>query len=866
MMTPIENVLSRLKGARQAGSGWSARCPAHDDKSPSLSVQEGDDGRVLLCCHAGCTTADVAAAIGMKVADLMPTNGTARRQAPRPPVPPKPTKTYPTHEAALQAYRLGEPSRIWTYETGQGDLVGAVGRWDGPDGKQVRPVALVANGWACAAMPAPRVLYNLPIIRESDGTIWVHEGESCADAARELGLVATTSAGGSKAATKSNWSPLAGREVVLLPDCDDPGEQYVADVTRLLSELNPPATVRILRLPNLPAGGDIVDYIGANPNTTADDLRRLAEAVTVEALEVDAQSEAAALFGPEHEDEPKVALPAWVPFPIEALPGPVALFVEEAAACTGTDPSFAALAALVSAAGAVGNRAAALVLKGWTEPSVLWGAMIGRSGTTKSPVLKLVTRPFLDLYKESRVQHAEAMAAYERDLDRYELALADWKKDAKAGEVKDKPLLPTKPVEKRTMVSDITVEKLAALLNENPRGLVAVRDELASWLGSFDRYSQGKGADMPAWLSMYDASSVTVDRKTSGSIYVDRAAVSVLGSIQPRTLKRLFGNAERECGLLGRFILVEPPEQLGLWTDKSLSDHAAAGWRSIIDGLVGLPPALDDDGTERPQYLPVHRDALPDFITWHDALKRELHDIEDEDLRAALSKLKGTCVRLALILACVEAAMGERVTCIGREPVRRAILIADWLKNEARRIYMMMGKSAGDEVTHELVEWIRERGGEVTVRDLAYSGPRHFRGDNDAARKALDLLKLDGLGDWFSLSPGPRGGRSTQVFRLKSPEAGCATPVFDTVAAGSASASTSNTAKNADADPNVEDPDFSPNVAPEHPGDDDLPPPEIRFANADELALDPWAGMAERDANGLTAVERAEQYRREVAP
>jgi len=364
---------------------------------------------------------------------------------------------------------------------------------------------------------------------------------------------------------------------------------------------------------------------------------------------------------------------------------------------------------------------------------------------------------------------------------------------------------------------------------------------------------------------MYDASSVVVDRKTSGSVYIERAAVSVLGSVQPRTLKRLFGNAERESGLLGRFLLVQPPEQLGLFTYKDLSDGAADGWRKIIDALVGMPPALNEDGTERPQYLPVHRDALPSFVRWHDDLKHELAAVEDEDLRAALSKLKGGCIRLALVLACIDAAMGEWVVCIGREPVRRAILIADWLKGEARRIYMMMGKSASDEITHELVTWVRQRGGEVTVRDLAYSGPRRFRGE-DAARKALDLLKLDGLGDWFSPSPGPRGGRPTRVFRLKSAEAGCKTPDPDPVAGGCASASTSNTAKNADAEPSVEDPIFGPNIAHEHPGDD-LPPEHIRFAGADEAAAEieanPWAGMAVRDDDGLTAVEREERYRTE---
>ena len=57
-MSPIDLVIDLLDGVRKSGSGWSARCPAHEDHSPSLSISEGDDGRVLLHCFTGCTTED----------------------------------------------------------------------------------------------------------------------------------------------------------------------------------------------------------------------------------------------------------------------------------------------------------------------------------------------------------------------------------------------------------------------------------------------------------------------------------------------------------------------------------------------------------------------------------------------------------------------------------------------------------------------------------------------------------------------------------------------------------------------------------------------------------------------------------------
>ena len=71
---PINFVLSRLKNVRRSGDGNQASCPCHDDQSPSLSVLEGDDGRVLLKCFAGCTAEDIVRSIGLTMADLFVTS------------------------------------------------------------------------------------------------------------------------------------------------------------------------------------------------------------------------------------------------------------------------------------------------------------------------------------------------------------------------------------------------------------------------------------------------------------------------------------------------------------------------------------------------------------------------------------------------------------------------------------------------------------------------------------------------------------------------------------------------------------------------------------------------------------------------
>jgi len=82
MPGPVDRVLGRLHGVHRSGKGWTARCPNHQDRFASLSVAEGDDGRVLLHCHAGCSTDSVVTAMGLAMVDLFPT-GSRERLGPR---------------------------------------------------------------------------------------------------------------------------------------------------------------------------------------------------------------------------------------------------------------------------------------------------------------------------------------------------------------------------------------------------------------------------------------------------------------------------------------------------------------------------------------------------------------------------------------------------------------------------------------------------------------------------------------------------------------------------------------------------------------------------------------------------------------
>ncbi len=147
---------------------------------------------------------------------------------------PKPYQSHPS---------LGRPTRVFPYHCADGKVDFFVYRFDLPNGKEIRPLTLWgATGgffrWFWKGLPDCRVLYNLlEIIARPDAPVVVVEGEKAAEAARILlpGYVVTTSANGSKSPKKTDWSPLTGRNILLWPDTDRPGEQYVRAVAGLVN-------------------------------------------------------------------------------------------------------------------------------------------------------------------------------------------------------------------------------------------------------------------------------------------------------------------------------------------------------------------------------------------------------------------------------------------------------------------------------------------------------------------------------------------------------------------------------------------------------------------------------------------------------
>jgi DNA primase len=194
--------IARGLGARRSGSSWMARCPAHDDRNPSLSIREVE-GKVLLHCHAGCSQRDVIDAL--KARGLWESNQEAA----------SPRRIHATYD----------------YTDENGDLLYQTVRYEPKGFAQRRPNG--RGGWVWKKGPR-QVLYHLREVLQAP-IVFVVEGEKDVETLRGRGFVATTNAGGATA----RWLPqyteaLRGREVILIPDNDAPGRKRVLDIARAL--------------------------------------------------------------------------------------------------------------------------------------------------------------------------------------------------------------------------------------------------------------------------------------------------------------------------------------------------------------------------------------------------------------------------------------------------------------------------------------------------------------------------------------------------------------------------------------------------------------------------------------------------------
>jgi putative DNA primase/helicase len=243
-MCNLNELLEKVGGGRRSGEGWSARCPTHDDKNASLSVSQGDDGTILLRCHAGCSTQKVVESIGLTLRDLFPQNGAMGNRT-------------------SGKKSLGTIAAVYRYVDEKGELLHECVRYANPkDFRQRHPNGHGGYEWNLNG--CRRVVYKLPelLAAHPEQIVFICEGEKDVDNATSIGVLATCSPMGAGKWRKEFNEHFRKREmVVILPDNDQQGRDHAEQVASNLHGVAD--SVKILALPGLPDKGDISDWLTA---------------------------------------------------------------------------------------------------------------------------------------------------------------------------------------------------------------------------------------------------------------------------------------------------------------------------------------------------------------------------------------------------------------------------------------------------------------------------------------------------------------------------------------------------------------------------------------------------------------------------
>jgi len=456
------------------------------------------------------------------------------------------------------------------------------------------------------------------------------------------------------------------------------------------------------------------------------------------------------------------------PFRADMLPEAIRAYVMDVADRQQSPPDFVAVASICGLSAVLGRKVLIRPKQhdDWTVTPNQWGAIIGRPSAMKSPSMKEALRPLDKIQRDAREAFEFALEEHAAENRLREIEKGEIEKQAKklAREKKREEALALlvqseaegeAPTRLRLVVNDASVEKLGELLNENPNGLILVRDELAGWLSKMTQ--DDHQADRAFYLECFDGNGrFTYDRIGRGTIDIEHCTLSMIGGIQPSKIAPLVRGATRgtaDDGLIQRLQLAVWPDdnRRWRWIDRQPDAKARHAFEQAFYRLHGLH---FDDGTGEPPCWRFTAKAQGLFVEWMEEVQKiaRADDIHPA-LESHLLKMPQTIAGLALLFEVLDGQGGE----VGEIATARALEWADYLRSHAERLYSVAVGSAIESA--RLILSRREKLPELfTGRDIQRKGWAGLD-SLEAIRDALETLVEYGYLTESLMPPTAQGGR-----------------------------------------------------------------------------------------------------------
>ena len=681
--------------------------------------------------------------------------------------------------AAARLYRQ-PPDGLWRYPNAAGALAFCACRWNGPNGaKDIRPLSWIdGEGWRFKHWPDGRPLYNAnQIAANPEAPIVVTEGEKAADAAARIfpKSIATTSSGGGGAAHKTDWTPLAGRRVLIWPDNDVPGGKYARDVGALLAALN--CKVSILdpaalfaraievgfSVAEKAAGYDAVDALADWP-----DAAQLRETAAGLAAPLDAGP---ATCSPRSEPLPLAPpIPPARPYPVAALGSILRGATESIAAKCQCAPALAAQSVLAVASLAAQRLADVRLPFGQSRPLSLYFVTVAASGDRKSTAdnealipVRMYERDRRDDYRKAfntwRIEHAAWAAQHRKIENAPKLDRAG--REAELIALGSAPVEPVKPM---LTAPEPTVEALAKYWPVLPGALGLFSSEGGQMTGGHGFGPDHRLKTAAALSTLWDGSGIRRLRAGDGITDLPGRRLALHLMVQPDAAAAFLSEPIlRNQGLLSRLLIAAPETLAGsrAWREPSAGlDGAMRRYTAVILDLLERPaPASNEAGNElTPHTLDLSADAKSAWIVFYNRIEAEMAtDKTLEGLRDVAGKAAENAARVAGVLAIIE---NPHATIVEPAAMANACELMAWYVGEALRLSGQHRQPAALRNAGRLLDWLRVRGAaEISLRDIMRTGPNPVRGKAEAEAA---LAKLDEHG-WLVKQRDGRGARWTVV-------------------------------------------------------------------------------------------------------
>lgn len=443
------------------------------------------------------------------------------------------------------------------------------------------------------------------------------------------------------------------------------------------------------------------------------------------------------------------------PVPIlepDLIPSPLRTWITDISERMQCPIELPAVAALVALGAVIGNS---VVTKPkardpWIVVPNLWGAVVGEPGAMKTPAVTEAMRFVREIERREaaafdalRSQHAFERESREAEKKAIRLQLDSTYNSGKKqrknsdvdGTIVDLDIMRTRfreleeavdPKPKRLTTSDATVEKLGELLNENPRGLLYVRDELSGFIELLDK--PGREGDRAFYLETWNGlGSYNIDRIGRGSIRINNLTLSMFGTIQPSIVAPHFKSSGPKSvgdGFIQRFQAIVYPDlsRRFEYVDRDPSGMDEA--KQVFDGIYDLDLSNFDKLTEDSggyRFVKFDSEAQEFFREWLVELEHYLRNEGSNNpmLCEHIAKFRGLMPALALIFHLIECSVGRISKSIRQEQSELAAAWCSFFQAHAERLYdipTQIGLTAAREILKRVNSG--ELSEELTARNI----------------------------------------------------------------------------------------------------------------------------------------------------